>query len=201
MRKPRSPKRGFFVFPIFKAYRNLYMRHRLQKCSLSELDDLVRISKKTFADAFEKDNDSNDFKAYIDFAFDKEKILSELNDSNTSFYFAYRDEFLAGYFKLNRSDAQTDLKLKESIELERIYVLEQFQGMKMGQWMLTRAIILAKKEQKQFIWLGVWEENSRAVQFYEKYGFVKFGKHPYYIGADKQMDWLMRHDLINLNTK
>ena len=177
------------------------MEKRLQKCSLSELDDLVQISKKTFIDAFEKDNAPDDFKSYIGFAFGREKLLSELKDSNSSFYFAHQDEVLAGYFKLNRNDAQTDLKQKESIELERIYVLEQFQGMKIGEWMLAQAISLARTEQKQFLWLGVWEKNTRAVKFYEKHGFIKFGKHPYYIGADKQMDWLMRYDLINLNTK
>ena len=165
------------------------------------MDDLALISKKTFVDAIEKDNDPGDFKSYIDFAFEKEKLLAELNDQNSSFYFAYRDEVLAGYFKLNRNDAQTDLKLKEAIELERIYVLEQFQGMKMGQWMLTQAINLAILEHKKFLWLGVWEKNMRAIKFYEKYGFKEFGRHPYYIGADKQMDWLMRYDLTNLSTK
>jgi len=172
---------------------------RFQKCSLSELDDLVRISKKTFIDAFEEHNDPDDFQSYITHAFDRKKLQSELVDSNSSFYFIYQDDILAGYIKLNSNDSQTDLKLKETIELERIYVLEQFQGMKIGEWMLTQALNLAKKEDKEFLWLGVWEKNERAVKFYEKNGFVKFGKHPYYIGADKQIDWLMRYDLINLN--
>jgi len=171
------------------------MPYRLQKCTLSELDNLVQISKKTFVDAFEKDNDPVDFQSYIGYAFDREKILKELVDVNSAFYFAYKGGVLAGYFKLNSNDSQTDLKLKEAIELERIYVLEQFQGMKLGQWMLDQAINLAKKAQKQFIWLGVWEHNPKAINFYQKHGFEKFGKHPYYIGTDKQMDWLMRYDL------
>lgn len=177
------------------------MPYRLQKCTLSELDKLVQISKKTFVDAFEKENDPDDFQSYLGHAFDREKILSELVDTNSAFYFAYRGGDLAGYFKLNIDDSQTDLKLKESIELERIYVLEPFQGMKLGQWMLEQAISLATKQQKQFIWLGVWEHNLKAINFYQRHGFVKFGQHPYYIGSDEQIDWLMRFDLSNLNTK
>lgn len=170
------------------------MPYRLQKCSSSELDELVGISRKTFVDAFEKFNDPSDFKAYIAFAFNRKKILSELINDNSAFYFVYQRESLVGYFKLNSGGAQTDLKLEESIELERIYVLEEFQGKKAGQWMLDQAIDLAITDQKKFLWLGVWQKNKRAIRFYEKHGFVKFGTHPYYIGQDKQTDWLMKFE-------
>jgi len=170
------------------------MPYRLQKCSLSDLDELVRISRKTFVDAFEKYNDPSDFEAYITFAFDRRKILSELKNNNSDFYFVYQRESLVGYFKLNRGEAQTDLKMEESIELERIYVLELFQGKNVGQWMLDQAIDFAIKGQKKILWLGVWQKNKRAVKFYERHGFVKFGTHPYYIGQDKQTDWLMKFE-------
>ena len=61
--------------------------------------------------------------------------------------------------------------------------------------MLDKTISLARKEQVEFLWLGVWEENKKAIRFYKRYGFIKFGTHPYYIGADKQTDWLMKYSL------
>jgi len=60
---------------------------------------------------------------------------------------------------------------------------------------------LALKTGKSFLWLGVWEKNIRAISFYKEHGFVKFGKHPYYIGKDKQMDWLMRYELSQNSDK
>ncbi|MEJ2584567.1 MAG: hypothetical protein P8Z38_05830 [Robiginitalea sp.] len=51
---------------------------------------------------------------------------------------------------------------------------------------------LAWKEGKTYLWLGVWEENKEAIRFYKRHGFVTFGKHPYYIGSDRQMDWMMQ---------
>ncbi len=101
------------------------MELRLEKCSLSGLDELVHLSRKTFEDAFEKDNDPEDFKAYIEFAFDREKLKEELTSKDSHFFFAFVDNALAGYFKLNQNQNQTDLKLGESMELERIYVLER----------------------------------------------------------------------------
>ncbi|MGB5647238.1 MAG: GNAT family N-acetyltransferase, partial [Muriicola sp.] len=83
-------------------------------------------------------------------------------------------------------------------ELERIYVLTHYQGQGIGDWIMEQVIRLAKEAEKRFIWLGVWEKNTAAIRFYEKKGFIKFGKHPYYIGKDKQMDWLMKLDLTTL---
>ncbi len=175
------------------------MQPLFQKCTLLNLDQLVRVSRKTFVDAFEKDNDPKDFRTYCDFAFDKNKLSKELKTPNTTFYFAYIDEQLAGYFKLNEDDAQTDIKSQESIELERIYVLEQFQGEQIGTKMLFKAIEIAFDKNKKHLWLGVWEKNTDAIRFYQKHGFLKFNTHPYYIGKDKQTDWLMRFDLSTFN--
>tara|TARA_R110002167_G_scaffold206691_4_gene410733 strand:- start:452 stop:985 length:534 start_codon:yes stop_codon:yes gene_type:complete len=174
---------------------------RLQQCGLEYLDDLLHISKKTFVDAFEKDNAPDDFKTYINDAFDRDKIERELRDIDSDFYFAFVDDVLAGYFKLNQNGAQTDIRHAESIELERLYVLDTFQGKKIGQWMLDEIKKIATVKGKQFLWLGVWEKNTDAIKFYQRHDFTKFGTHPYYIGKDEQTDWLMRFDLSNFNGK
>ncbi|MGV2488753.1 UNVERIFIED_CONTAM: GNAT family N-acetyltransferase, partial [Bacillus mycoides] len=38
----------------------------------------------------------------------------------------------------------------------------------------------------------VWEENHRAIKFYEKNGFKIFGKHDFVLGEDVQTDLLMK---------
>lgn len=171
------------------------MNLRLQPCSTSDLVRLKAISKTTFIDAFEKDNNPEDFKAYIDFAFDGSKLLEELENPGTTFYFVYKDDHLVGYLKLNEKEAQTDIKSEEGMELERIYVLKDFQGQHIGLWMLDEVKKLAFHKNKTFLWLGVWENNPKAIKFYQKHGFTKFGTHPYYIGNDEQTDWLMRFEL------
>ncbi len=173
------------------------MQCNFHKCEIADLDLLVAISRKTFVDAFESDNNPIDFKAYIDAAFDRENIKKQLNNPNSYFYFVFRESQLVGYFKLNVAEAQTDIKVLESIELERIYVLKDFQGNQIGKQMLQKTIEIAVKADKRFMWLGVWENNTNAIRFYQKYNFIKFDTHPYYIGSDKQTDWLMRLDLTN----
>ncbi len=174
------------------------MSPTLIKCGIEQLDELEVISRKTFIDAFESQNDPQDFDTYLGKAFAKDQLKSELKNKNSSFYFVYFEKQLAGYFKLNENTSQTDIKAPESLEIERIYVLQSHQGLKLGHWMIEEIKKIAKFKEKAYIWLGVWEDNSGAIRFYEKNGFIKFGRHPYYIGKDKQMDWLMRLDLVNL---
>ncbi len=98
------------------------------------------------------------------------KLSAEINDPNSTFYFATSDQKIVGYLKINSGDAQTESILNNSLEIERIYVLKEFQRLKIGQILFDKAIDIAKKKEKDLVWLGVWEHNTRAIQFYKKNG-------------------------------
>lgn len=157
---------------------------------------LIQISKSTFTESFEKANNPDDFKAYISSAFSKEKIKGELLNPQSTFYFVYLSNNLVGYFKLNENDAQNEQFNFSSIELERIYVMKEFQGNQIGEQMLFKTIEISKAKQVSFLWLGVWEHNDAAIRFYKRHNFKKFSTHPYYLGNDKQIDWLLRLELV-----
>ncbi|BDW92472.1 N-acetyltransferase [Flagellimonas marinaquae] len=169
----------------------LYFR----QCDSTDLDSLVQLSKITFSDAFEKDNDPHDFRTYLQEAFGSKQLAKELSNKNTFFYFVYDGQELVGYFKLNVESAQSDVQDPKALEIERIYVLNEHQGKKIGSRMLKRITEKAKEMHKQYIWLGVWEHNPKAIRFYQNHGFVKFGEHPYFIGTDEQTDWLLRLEI------
>ena len=147
-----------------------------RKCIIEELHFLVEISKTTFITAFEADNNPKDFNAYIEEAFSSKQIKEELLNPNSTFYFVYKENSLVGYLKLNIGDAQNEQFEKKGMELERIYVLQEYQGQQIGKQMLDKAIIFARKKRVEFLWLGVWEENKQAIRFYKRYGFIKFGR-------------------------
>lgn len=171
------------------------MKLHLRLCTINDLGVLANMGKRTFIDAFEKDNEPEDFKEYLDSAFGEERLLKELQDINSAYYFIYMDSNLVGYIKLNENEAQSDIKDINSIELERIYVLSEFQGQGIGEWILAQVISMAKAKNRSYVWLGVWEHNPKAIKFYQRLGFYKFGSHPYFIGNDEQTDWLLRLDI------
>ena len=165
-------------------------------CDLNHLDSLVKISRETFIHAFEKDNNPIDFYNYVNNAFSKEAIKKELNNPKMSFYFLLLDNIIAGYFKLNEDDAQNETFETTTVELERIYIIPKFQGKKLGEAMLKKAIQISKEKEATFLWLGVWERNIHAIRFYERNGFKQFSSHDFYIGNDRQTDLLMKLELV-----
>lgn len=166
-----------------------------KRCSLDDLAILQMISRRTFEDTFATMNDEANMDVYLQTAFDREKLRSELLNASSSFYFIYFDGELAGYLKLNMDDAQTDLHDPRSLEVERIYVLKKYQGKGIGGRLLDKAIEIAREQNKSFIWLGVWERNEAALRFYKKNGFYQIGKHLFIVGDDPQTDLVMRKDL------
>ncbi|WP_149273893.1 GNAT family N-acetyltransferase [Pareuzebyella sediminis] len=171
------------------------MPPRLQECTLDDLFLLAEIAKDTFTKAFEQENNPDDFNAYLNTAFSPSRLRAELSNINSDFYFILNGSDLVGYLKLNENEAQTDIKSSEAIELERLYIRHLFQGLQIGHWTLNEIKKIALRRRKKFIWLGVWEKNFRAIEFYRRHGFSKFGVHPYYVGNDKQTDWLMRFNV------
>ncbi|MFC4723128.1 GNAT family N-acetyltransferase [Geojedonia litorea] len=172
------------------------MNLSVKNCSLEDLELLVKVSLSTFVYAFERLNNPDDFKSHIEKAFSKSKIKDELLNPNSFFYFAYRGDKLVGYFKLNQKEAQTEPFGDKALELERIYVTDEFQNQGIGASILLEVIEMAKQKHMNYLWLGVWEHNASAMRFYERYGFKKFGSHSFYIGTDEQTDWLMKLDLV-----
>ena len=171
------------------------MKLNFLKCSEKDLYVLSKISRETFINAFAAQNNPQDFEQYITKAFSLPTIRKELEDAASHFSFIHLQNELIGYFKLNEFDAQNEFKETAGIELERIYLTRGYKGKGLGTQTLLNVIEIAKQKEKQYIWLGVWEQNLDAIRFYERHGFTKFETHPYYIGSDKQTDWLMRKEL------
>lgn len=122
-------------------------------------------------------------------------VTLALCGGNTSFFFIYSGEELAGYMKLNEAPSQSDVNDKASLEIERVYVLSKYQGEGLGTLLMDKAISIAKERGKDYIWLGVWEKNEKALTFYKKHGFHTIDEHSFVIGSDVQTDYLMRLDL------
>lgn len=167
----------------------------IRKCTVQDLDSLCKISIETFYQTFADSNTEENMTAYLDSAYNKEKLYEELCNPDSSFFFIYVDESLAGYLKTNEYPSQTDINDVDSLELERIYILKDFQGAGLGQDLLEHTISIATEHGKKYIWLGVWEHNERAKHFYQKNGFYRIGAHSFIVGDDVQTDYVMRKDL------
>ncbi len=163
----------------------------IRKIVISEVEELQKIGRQTFRETFEEVNSEEDMLKYEAESLSIEKLTQELENPDSEFYFALKENEILGYLKLNFADAQTE-KVEEGYEIERIYVLKAFHGMKVGQILFEKALQIGQEKEMSSVWLGVWEENHRALRFYEKNGFEVFGKHDFVLGEDVQTDLMMK---------
>ena len=165
---------------------------RLIRIGFSGIKELQALSKQTFFEAFAWGNIQENIQHYMDAAFSYEKLAAEIGNANSEFYFATTINKVIGYMKVNSGNAQTEFQHSKGLEIERIYVLQDFQSKKVGQTLLEKAIEIANVNHLSYIWLGVWEKNPRAIKFYQKNGFVQFDQHFFKVGDDEQTDILMK---------
>lgn len=172
------------------------MTIEIKKCNREDLEILQGISIETFNDTFKDQNTPENMKAYLEKAFDTKQLEKELSNRLSQFFFVYFNEEVAGYLKVNTNEAQSEEMGDESLEIERIYIKNEFQKHGLGKYLLNKAIEIAMELNKKKIWLGVWEENENALAFYKKMGFVHTDAHSFYMGDDEQIDHIMTKTLI-----
>jgi ribosomal protein S18 acetylase RimI-like enzyme len=171
------------------------MEIQLRKCTLADLASLAALGRQTYETTFKAFNTPENMAAYLDEAFDLDKLAGELADPGSEFYFLHVDGALAGYLKVNEGGAQTDLREPDGFEIERIYVDAGRQRLGLGKFLIDAALELARVKHKRYVWLGVWERNANALAFYRHMGFYKIGEHAFVMGTDRQTDAILRLDL------
>ena len=166
--------------------------YKIIRCTLKEIEELKEISEKTFIETFAEENTKEDMENYLKENFCYEKMEEEINNEGSIFYLVKCEDEVAAYMKVNFEKAQTESGYDNSLEIQRIYVLEKYKGKKIGKILMEKAKELGRTHNLEYIWLGVWENNFPAIKFYEKQGFEKFDTHIFVLGDDEQTDNLMK---------
>ena len=182
----------YLFFNYFTFYMNAV---QIIPATPSDVLTLQSIGRQTFFETFAESNTEENMAKYLEEGFSAEKLSAELSQPESAFYFAVENDQVIGYLKINRGASQTEQQSNKALEIERIYVLKAYHGKNIGQLLYEKAMQLAQQQQVEYVWLGVWEENPRAIRFYEKNGFVAFDKHIFKLGEDEQTDILMKRSL------
>lgn len=164
----------------------------IRPLNIDEVDALQHISRITFLETFADINTEENMQKYLEESLSVAQLSKELSNPLSPFYFAELNNEVIGYLKLNIGEAQKENAHENALEIERIYVLQDYHGKKVGQLLYSKAIEVAQQLEVAHVWLGVWEKNFRAMSFYKKNGFVAFDEHVFMLGDDRQIDIMMK---------
>jgi ribosomal protein S18 acetylase RimI-like enzyme len=157
---------------------------------------IADLSRQTFYDSFAHQNTPEDIAYYMDHQFTRESLMAEVGAPGNTFLLALLDgQQPVGYTRLLEHEPPPGMGEGAGIEIVRLYAEQSVIGKGIGSALMQATVDLALTRGKQWIWLGVWEHNDRAIAFYTKWGFEKFGEHPFVLGSDEQTDWWMKKKL------
>ncbi|MEO8761669.1 MAG: GNAT family N-acetyltransferase [Bacteroidia bacterium] len=167
----------------------------IREAKTQDAETIGKLAAQTFTETFEWYNTAENMRDYNETHLTKNIIEDEIADERSVLYVAIFAEEIVGYAKLKDSETPAELGNSTSIEIERLYVKKDFHNKKVGLALMNFCIEKAKEKNAEIIWLGVWEQNPRAINFYTRVGFSKFGQHVFQLGDDAQIDYLMKMDL------
>lgn len=153
---------------------------------------IADISRQTFFETFAAHNSKENMDKFLGEQFTRGKLMMEVGSLENIFLLAYTGNELAGYAKLREGKLPEKLGDANALEIARIYAMTNMIGKGVGNLLMKASISIAKEKGKDAMWLGVWEKNTRAIEFYIKWGFDKFDVSDFLLGDDVQCDWLMK---------
>ncbi|WP_051398044.1 GNAT family N-acetyltransferase [Runella limosa] len=158
---------------------------------ISDAEELRALSQQTFVDTYTEYNTSENMEMHISTKFTLVQIQKELTDATVKYLLLKKGKQLIGFIKLIKNHAPKELTSEGVVEIERFYVDKAFHGLQLGKFLMNYTLDWCRNMGFATVWLGVWEENARALRFYTKMGFEKIGEHVFVLGTEVQNDYVM----------
>ena len=168
----------------------------IRRAEKSDLNNLVAAARYYFDQTFSPDNDPKAMADYMNTAFTMEQFSKEFEEKGSVFLIAEDGLKIQGYARIRYNDEADYLLKGSNMEIQRLYLDPASQGKGIADQLMDECIRLAAGV--DWLWLGVWEKNPRAIRFYARHGFSKIGEHHFKMGDEDQTDWLMARRLNHL---
>jgi ribosomal protein S18 acetylase RimI-like enzyme len=168
---------------------------QIRQANPGDTEIIVSLSRTTFRETYGSQNTPENMEIHLDEHFNPAKIHQELSDPVFRFYLAFLGGKPVGFMKLRSDRLPRGIRLPRAMEIQRIYVLQEYQGASIGSELMKAAKDIALEEGFPVLWLQVWQKNDKAIHFYQKSGFVIYETATFVLGREIQQDYLMRHDL------
>jgi ribosomal protein S18 acetylase RimI-like enzyme len=163
------------------------------------LDDaaaLAELGRRTFTDAFGATNTPDDLTAFLDATYSEALQREELASPSLTYFVAEHDGLPVAFALLRRDHPSPCVDDPTAVEMQRLYVDRRWHGTGLAQALMHHCLHEAAAGGAGAIFLGVWEQNARALRFYAAQGFEPVGQQVFVVGSDPQTDIVMRRRLV-----
>jgi ribosomal protein S18 acetylase RimI-like enzyme len=156
---------------------------------------LADLGARTFRETFEAICSPRDLEQFLEGTYGEARQKAELADPARPAWVLELDGTPAGFLQLRLGHREPCVPGERPVELQRIYVLRAAQACGLGAALMQTALDQARSWGADVLWLGVWENNARALAFYARWGFHEVGEHVFKIGDQIDRDLILAKEL------
>lgn len=168
------------------------MNPQIRQAVPEDAEQLSKIAEETFRATFSAENSVEDMELHCKKSFGVGVQRSEILDPKKACLLCECNGSLVGFAQLTWQPPPSCVTTaKRPGEIHRLYVTSKFHGQGVAQLLMTAALEEMARHETDIVWLGVWENNPRAISFYNKFDFIEVGDHRFRLGNDLQRDIIM----------
>jgi ribosomal protein S18 acetylase RimI-like enzyme len=167
----------------------------IRPATLEDAAILADLGARTFRETFEQHTSGPDLAAFLAAAYGEAIQRAELADPSRPARILEVEGVPAGFLQLRLGHREPGVPGERPVELQRIYLLRTAQGGGRGAALMAEAVEMARAWGADVLWLGVWENNHKAVAFYIRSGFREVGDHIFQIGGQVDRDLILALNL------
>jgi ribosomal protein S18 acetylase RimI-like enzyme len=168
---------------------------RIRRATAADALLISTIGAETFVESFGAQNTPENIAMHIAKAYGDGVQQRELTDPSFTYLIADIDGRTAGYACVKAGEAPPSVTGPSPVEVLRFYVVKDFHGAGVAQALMDACATDARARGGLTLWLGVWDQNPRAIRFYKKCGFMDVGGQTFVLGDDPQQDRVLARPL------
>ncbi len=163
----------------------------IRPATFDDVDSLVELATSTFREAYRDLDDPVDIAEYVARAFTPAIFKSILEDDASTLLVALVGQRFIGYTHVKHSVPPPCVTGPSPVELSRLYLREEVLGKGHGAALMRTVMGEARRANCKTIWLGVYDRNEHAREFYKRWGFVDVGTKDFIFGGKAYADPVM----------
>lgn len=176
----------------------------IRRAKQTDVHELVPLAARTFPLACPPNMAKTAIEEFIRDELNEEVFTSWIDDDDVYVIVATDGAMLVGYSVCLPDhvpeNAQVDQQLppEKSIMLSKFYVHPDFHGAGVSKTMIAHILEHYVTSEREWIWLGTNQANTRAITFYERVGFQHIGTRTFAVGSSEATDAVLARDLPSI---
>jgi len=153
---------------------------------------IADLSAEIFLESFNHPCNQNDMDDYIKRIFNKQNVLQAIAFRDVTFFVTTSNNRIIGFVKIVANQKNARLNNLRAVELRRLYIQKDMAGKNIGCTLMEKTLEFSNTKNADVIWLSVWENNERAIKFYNRFKFEIFGEGNFALGKTERKYLLMK---------